>query len=499
MQKPRVIELSSKVDKRGSTKNPANQGAAPTAGGTTAPVNVSSSGSGMQSAGSAVVPGLSTNPMLPRSQTAPGDGRHRSTTAGTSPGAGNRQQQQHGARVPHSTGGAGGFFLPPPLDVYSSQQGTGSSSHAHNGHAVVSSTTPPPSPATGAPDASRVGQGLGVGAEVGGSLGGSDAANVRASQSGMAARHSAGGSGAVTVFDRKVYVSVYADGPTKVLCFSDDPLWTGSSEADEGGDTLQLVSRLHHVARQLMTVDRQLELYQGAAYGLKPGRGARAVPALLLLQHQQQLAGGAAAGAAHRGSVVRVGDAAQQQHQQELPVLLQGVPGAGAAAGSGSTATAALALLQQMGRPRVENSQARAPAVGCGSLATVGLGGSSDSMTLSTDAVLWAPAAAAAALGLGIHGYGAEAAAAHDALGPAAVRQTATAAALSPQAALSQSYASGRPLVGAAAAAAAGVRVAGGLLGAEGGLGGGVKLYYDKLTLLLDSQLPLGGNVKVGP
>jgi hypothetical protein len=150
-----------------------------------------------------------------------------------------------------------------------------------------------------------------------------------------------------------------------------------------------------------------------------------------------------------------------------------------------------------MGRPRAEQNQARAPAVGRGSLATVGLGGSSDSLTLSTDAVLWAPAAAAAALGLGIHGYGGEAAAVHDALGPAAARQTATAAALSPQAALSQSYASGRPLVGAAAAAAAGVRVAGGLLGAEGGLGGGVKLYYDKLTLLLDSQLPLGGNVKV--
>jgi hypothetical protein len=207
MQKPRVIELSSKVDKRGSTKHPAHQGAAPTAGGAAAAVNVSSSGSGMQSGGSVVVPGLSIKPMLPRSQTAPGDGRHRSTTAGTSPGAGGRQQQQqHGARVLHSTGGAGGFFLPPPLDTESSQQGTGSSSHAQNGPhaAAVPSTTPPPSPATGAPDAARVGQGHGEAGELGGSLGGSDAANVRASQSGMAARHSAGGSGAVTVFDRKV-------------------------------------------------------------------------------------------------------------------------------------------------------------------------------------------------------------------------------------------------------------------------------------------------------
>jgi hypothetical protein len=69
---------------------------------------------------------------------------------------------------------------------------------------------------------------------------------------------------------------------------------------------------------------------------------------------------------------------------------------------------------------------------------------------------------------------------------------------LSPQTVLPASHVSSRPLAGAAAAAAAGVRVAGGMLGAEGGVEGGVKLYYDKLTLLLDSQLPLGGNVKVG-
>jgi hypothetical protein len=131
--------------------------------------------------------------------------------------------------------------------------------------------------------------------------------------------------------------------------------------------------------------------------------------------------------------------------------------------------------------------------------------GGRGSESLSADAAPWPSAAAAAALGLSsTHGaYTVTAAAPADtADGFAEAFATPLAPAarlslLSPQVALSQSHVSARPLAGAAAAAAAGVRVTGGLLGAEGGLEGGVKLYYDKLTLLLDSQLPLGGNVKV--
>jgi hypothetical protein len=280
------------------------------------------------------------------------------------------------------------------------------------------------------------------------------------------------------------------------LCFSDDPLWTGSNDADEGGDTLQLLSRLHHIARQLMSVDRQLELYQGAAYGLKPSRGSRAVPALLLLQHQQQLAASGEVGL-RRGCVLSAagggssGQAVVQQQvpQQELPVLLQGATSNAVAAGS--TATAALALLQRMGRPAAPQQQSlQAAAVGRGSIAAVGVRGS-DSLS---DAVTWPNAATAAALGIGSHAYTGDA---MDGVSEVFAVPAARISMMSPQTACTHSHISARPAAGAAAAAAAGVRVAGGLLGAEGGMEGGVQLYYDKLTLLLDSQLPLGGNVKV--
>jgi hypothetical protein len=179
----------------------------------------------------------------------------------------------------------------------------------------------------------------------------------------------------------------------------------------------------------------------------------------------------------------------QQVQQQELPVLLQGA--ASNAAGAGSTATAALALLQQMGRPAASQQQSsQAAAVGRGTIAAVGVRGS-DSLS---DAVTWPSAATAAALGISSHAYAGEAI---DGVSEVFAAPAARISMLSPQTAFTQSHVSGRPLVGAAAAAAAGVRVAGGLLGAEGSMEGGVKLYYDKLTLLLDSQLPLGGNVKV--
>lgn len=513
MQKPHVIELRGATRSTGNSKVPpaaAAAGSGPTAGGAASAVNVTSSGSGTNLPGMAAAGPTSPRSHLPRSHTVAGDGRLLSRMAAGQAGSSTWQGAAAANRQRYSmrSNGTSSFFIPPPLDVDGQQQhgssggGQGSSSPRgqHASHVFGSGTTPPPTPAVAAAadagHAPRTGYGQ---AEHGASQPGVEAAGGRASHTGLTTRHSTGGGGAVTVFDRKVYVSVYADGPTKVLCFSDDPLWTGSSEADEGGDTLQLLSRLHHMARQLMTVDRQLEMYQGAAYGLKPGRGSRAVPALLLLQHQQQLAaaGGAAQGRG-RGSVVSAGGGGgetamlqQQQRQQELPVLLQGP--AGNAAGAGSTTTAALALLQQMGRSTapLQPSPSAAAAVGRGTVAAVGF---RSSESLSADAAPWASAATAAALGLGNHSYpdadNFNAAFAAPSIPAARISM------ISPQTAPTISHVSGRPLVGAAAAAA-GVRVTGGLLGAEGGLEGGVKLYYDKLTLLLDSQLPLGGNVKV--
>jgi hypothetical protein len=61
----------------------------------------------------------------------------------------------------------------------------------------------------------------------------------------------------------------------------------------------------------------------------------------------------------------------------------------------------------------------------------------------------------------------------------------------------SGSHISSKALTGAAAAAGAGIKVSGGLLSADCGPEGGLRLFYDKLTLLLDSGLPLGGNCKV--
>lgn len=421
------------------------------------------------------------------------------SAAESTEGKSRQQQQQQQLDRGQRAGSSSNFFLP-PLDIASAQRGSSAGQRSGSGlglpagRAQYAALTPPPSPAPAA-GPSRAAAGHDAAGHAGsaqGQPGTAAAAEARASHSGGGpARHSApGGGGAVTVFDRKVYVSVYADGPTKVLCFSDDPLWTGSSEADEGGDALQLLTRLHQVARQLMTVDRQLELYQGAAYGLKPARASRAVPALLLLQHQQLAAGGLLA---RRGSMISGGGDASaqrqlQQQQQELPVLLQGT--IAAAAGAGSTATAALALLQQMGRT-TGTQQQHAHATERGSLAAMGM----RSSEVSTDAASW-PAAA-----LGGHAYaaGVEVPAGfaqqygQNGEGPAARLLS-----VSPHTVVTQSHISARPLAGAAAAAAAGVRVTGGLLGAEGGLDGGVKLYYDKLTLLLDSQLPLGGNVKVG-
>jgi hypothetical protein len=64
---------------------------------------------------------------------------------------------------------------------------------------------------------------------------------------------------------------------------------------------------------------------------------------------------------------------------------------------------------------------------------------------------------------------------------------------------MASSLASGRVAQGAAAAADAGLRVSGGVVAVDGDVAeAGLRVHYDKLTLLLDSGLPMGGNCKVG-
>lgn len=141
-----------------------------------------------------------------------------------------------------------------------------------------------------------------------------------------------------TVFDKKMYVSLYADGPTRVLCFSDNPI-AGTAADDEGGSS-HLMSRLHQVARQLMQVDRQLAAYLGSSYAMRATRGSRAVPAMLLLQQPQNRTSGEAL---------------------QLPPALQNAAGGWYASG---TSAAAVALLQQMElHPGMQLDRGQAPAV----------------------------------------------------------------------------------------------------------------------------------------
>jgi hypothetical protein len=70
---------------------------------------------------------------------------------------------------------------------------------------------------------------------------------------------------------------------------------------------------------------------------------------------------------------------------------------------------------------------------------------------------------------------------------------------LQPASTMASSLASGRVAPGAAAAANAGLRVSGGVVAVDGDVAeAGLRVHYDKLTLLLDSGLPMGGNCKVG-
>lgn len=127
------------------------------------------------------------------------------------------------------------------------------------------------------------------------------------------------------MFDKKLYVSVFADGPTRVLCFSDTPM-AGTSAADDGGSE-QLMGRLHQVTRQLMQIDGQLQLSLGPSCALRTARGSTAVPAALLLQQQQRAA-------------------ALSKQDVQVPPQLNAAAGAWH---SSSTTAAAVVLLQQLG------------------------------------------------------------------------------------------------------------------------------------------------------
>lgn len=182
--------------------------------------------------------------------------------------------------------------------------------------------------------------------------------------SGAGAAGSRAGRGAVAVFDKKVYVSLYADGPTQVLCFSDSPL--AGSGADEQGGTQQLMSRLHQVARQLMQVERQL----GSAYNMRTARGSRPVPAVLLLQQQ-------------RGAISAAGEAAGSGGGASMPLALHATGGGWHASG---TTTAAVALLQQMNLQQMQAAASGPAGLRMGSL---------------TDGGAWTSAEAAAAVAAG--------------------------------------------------------------------------------------------------
>ncbi|GIL71927.1 hypothetical protein Vretifemale_2372 [Volvox reticuliferus] len=62
---------------------------------------------------------------------------------------------------------------------------------------------------------------------------------------------------------KKVYVSVYADGPTRVLCFSEDR--SGAANLDDEDSLLNLSYRLQRVASRLKDVDRRLLHQLGGA------------------------------------------------------------------------------------------------------------------------------------------------------------------------------------------------------------------------------------------
>ncbi|EFJ52490.1 hypothetical protein VOLCADRAFT_102987 [Volvox carteri f. nagariensis] len=71
---------------------------------------------------------------------------------------------------------------------------------------------------------------------------------------------------------KKVYVTVYADGPTRVLCFSEDR--SGAANLDDENSLLNLSYRLQRVASRLKEVDRRLVQRLGGVLDLEVGAQA---------------------------------------------------------------------------------------------------------------------------------------------------------------------------------------------------------------------------------
>lgn len=72
----------------------------------------------------------------------------------------------------------------------------------------------------------------------------------------------------MATFAKEVSVSVYADGPTRVLCFSDEPF--RASPEEEGG-LVNLGYRLQQVSRRLRQADKVLSVLMGSRHVSKVG------------------------------------------------------------------------------------------------------------------------------------------------------------------------------------------------------------------------------------
>jgi hypothetical protein len=134
---------------------------------------------------------------------------------------------------------------------------------------------------------------------------------------------------------KRVYVKVYADGPTQVLAFSDDPM-VGSPEEGEG--LQQLVRRLQQVSRQL----RLLEKERLAQLGGIPKESRFAVRTAGLAQPQQLPHVPSAKGMSAAG---RIGDGAARLAALPPPGHSRSAAGTmeGAARSAGSQSAAAAA------------------------------------------------------------------------------------------------------------------------------------------------------------
>ena len=122
-----------------------------------------------------------------------------------------------------------------------------------------------------------------------------------------------------TALAKRVFVRVYADGPTRVLCFSDEQF---VGLADEENGLQQLGYRLQQASRKLKQVDRQLTLLLGPQQ-LPSGRYYRTAG----------LVGPAAAGRGSGGSVSKgAGQGLALQYSKTIPGGLSAETGRAAGA-----------------------------------------------------------------------------------------------------------------------------------------------------------------------